>query len=564
MTGMMKESLRYESSLISEQGPVRERNEDYADSFTPETPEELQRSGSLYVVADGVGGEREGEKASRYAVQTLLHEYYLFPDADPDVRMQRAMQKANQEIHAYAEKQGIRMATTAVAAAIRENQLWLANVGDSRAYLIRGGKAQLLTHDHTVVGELVRHGILTEDEAERSNAKNRLSRSLGGEPEVQVERYDPIPLQPGDRLLLCTDGLTRYTTNEDLARMVSKGNPEEVASRLTSFALKSGGVDNITLIVVAVTRGMEPAGVPAGAAPTVRRAPPPVNDLDILDTQPPAATRRLSSTQRSSAAATVRLPASEGEPLRVGGLKLPPAYRRYAPYAVAALLVLCVVGIGGALFGSQLFTRPTQDSMSQTVAAGYLASSTALIQHGQTQAAATQTEAAAQTQVAQAALETQSTQATHTALATQTAIAQLTAQALTAAAQTFQVIPTAQPSTATEPVLPVQTESPPAPLQTGTLGERICVVKVEKGDSLSKIFNVPWETKKHQYFRGGPGNLPSCSRSDSFHGTQCIGNPFDIPDNGVLTPGWFILIPNVDSYTCLNTYKGIWAYWNSQ
>lgn len=145
---------------------------------------------------------------------------------------------------------GEKTATTVVAAVIRNNSLLVANVGDSRAYLIRNGGIRQITHDHSVVGEMLRAGTITESEARQSNLRNRLSRSVGSDSKLEVELYAPIPLRSGDIILLCTDGLTQYASEKDLLEATSNGTSQEIVERLIAFAKEHGGSDNITALAV--------------------------------------------------------------------------------------------------------------------------------------------------------------------------------------------------------------------------------------------------------------------------------------------------------------------------
>src|SRR5512143_616668 len=184
----MPSDFAIKTAKATDQGLKRSNNEDYADLFEPADADELLHSGRLYIVADGVGGAAKGEKASQYATQKVLFEFYGDPDPNVGARLQRAMRKAGNDIYEHAERNEIpaRMATTMVAANIRNGVLTVANVGDSRAYLIRSRRAQQITRDHTVVGEMLRDGEIDEEEALRVRGRNRLLRSLGGEHDVQV------------------------------------------------------------------------------------------------------------------------------------------------------------------------------------------------------------------------------------------------------------------------------------------------------------------------------------------------------------------------------------------
>ncbi len=252
-------SMNIVVAAFTSPGHKRKINEDFVAHFEPDNPEELQASGSLYIVADGVGGAAKGERASQYAAQKVLHEYYRFPQIDPGERLQRIFRHVGNEIYNFAEQRDglARMATTMVAAVVRDGTLTIANVGDSRAYLIREGKALQITNDHNIVGEMMRDGQITENEALHSNVKNRLTRSLGGEIDVRVDLFADIPLQFGDRIFLCSDGLTRYALRDDIVRITSSGTPEDIVHRAIDFANQKGGADNISAILISVNQKEE-------------------------------------------------------------------------------------------------------------------------------------------------------------------------------------------------------------------------------------------------------------------------------------------------------------------
>ena len=238
------------SASLTDIGKHRRNNEDFVASFEPADANELQSSGCLYVVADGVGGAAQGERASRFAAQKLLYEYYRRPEVDPADRLRQIIEQINEDIHSYSIEHNTRMATTIVAVVVRAGQLYLANVGDSRIYLIRDGVARQLNRDHSLVGEMVAHGEMTESEALESKVKNTLTRSVGGEPVVNVDVYPPMSLKPGDKILLCSDGLTRYALSEDISGLTREGPLEEIAQRLVDFANGRGGADNVSVVIV--------------------------------------------------------------------------------------------------------------------------------------------------------------------------------------------------------------------------------------------------------------------------------------------------------------------------
>ena len=255
-------------------GKKKHNNEDYYASFITNNKDELIKSGCLFIVADGVGGAAQGEVASKYAAELVKYEYYRQPNIPVAERLRAAFQKANRDIYGHVENNEHlnRMATTMVAAVIIQNTLYIANVGDSRAYLIRDGNAKQLTRDHSIVEEMVRNGAMTEEEARVSSMRNRLSRSIGGEPEVAVDVFQPIPLQLGDKVLLCSDGLTRYARKDDLELMLAENVPEDAAKMMTQFANKAGGADNTTVTVIEVVekaRKRKSALTPQGSKPVL-------------------------------------------------------------------------------------------------------------------------------------------------------------------------------------------------------------------------------------------------------------------------------------------------------
>jgi PPM family protein phosphatase len=304
-----------ESGRKSDQGRKRKNNEDSVAFFEPTDPRELQENGCLYIVADGVGGAARGERVSEYASGKVLYEYFKHPEIEPGERLRQLLSRVNDEVYAFAEQNNTRMATTMVAVVIRGNLLTVANVGDSRAYLIRAGKAQQITDDHSIVGEMVRSGNMTEAEAQKSKAKNRLSRSLGGDPSVHVDIFGDIPLQAGDKILLCTDGLTRYALRDDISQMTSQGSPQEIADGLVNFANHSGGADNVSVIVVAFD-------TTSSSGPTLR--------LERLLRQPASWEDMLTEQ-----------PAVRQRPHR-RRISIP---RKYVPYVILGLAILLVAGI---------------------------------------------------------------------------------------------------------------------------------------------------------------------------------------------------------------------------
>ncbi len=219
----------------------------------------LARKGHLYIVADGVGGYQAGDVASQMAVEIIRRVHYQDPDPDIAASLQSAVAAANAEIYRQAQQPAYaQMGTTVVAAVARGDELIVANAGDSRAYLLHGGALQQLTSDHTWVAERVAAGLLTPEEAARHDMRHIVTRSLGAEPTVEVD-VRSHRLLPGDRLLLCSDGVWEPVAETEKTRLLRHGKPQAAAAALVNQAVAAGGADDATALVVEV--GPARAGV---------------------------------------------------------------------------------------------------------------------------------------------------------------------------------------------------------------------------------------------------------------------------------------------------------------
>jgi protein phosphatase len=217
-------------------------------------------AGLLFCAADGMGGALAGEVASNLAVTVVAAEMERRtasaggPLADDDARVRmliEAVEAAHAAIRAESENNATRrgMGTTLTAAWTEGEGAVLAQVGDSRAYLFRGGHLKQLTKDQSLVGKLIEDGIISEEEAERIAGKNIILQALGSEEPLEVVA-ERVRLQAGDLLLLCTDGLSGVVSNKDIEDDLRRGGtPEELCKRLIALAEKRGGPDNITVIV---------------------------------------------------------------------------------------------------------------------------------------------------------------------------------------------------------------------------------------------------------------------------------------------------------------------------
>ncbi len=241
---------------LSDTGRERRTNEDNAFARAP-----------LFAVADGMGGARAGEIASKIVVDTLDHG---MPDGVPaEAGLAELTREANHSIHQMATSDPDRagMGTTLTAAYVGDGEVAFAHVGDSRAYRFRDGSLEQLTNDHSLVGELVRRGKLTEQQAEEHPQRSVITRALGPEAAVQVDSFSK-DARPGDVFLLCSDGLTSMVplgTIKDILRQAD--SLDAAARRLVEAANENGGRDNITVVLFRI-EGVPEASDTAADQPT--------------------------------------------------------------------------------------------------------------------------------------------------------------------------------------------------------------------------------------------------------------------------------------------------------
>jgi protein phosphatase len=211
---------------------------------------------NIFLVADGMGGQERGEQASGMAADIIPRVVYdrLAANDGADEAVRRALAEANQAIvnAGRGQPEGRRMGTTAVLALRRENQVFVAGLGDSRAYLICDGKVEQLTVDHSVAQALVSSGALTPEEARHSPYQHVLHKFLGCATMADGAVVRPFSPQVGDRLLLASDGLTNHVSEDDLCAGAREyPNPQAWAERLVEIALERGSRDNVTCVIVA-------------------------------------------------------------------------------------------------------------------------------------------------------------------------------------------------------------------------------------------------------------------------------------------------------------------------
>ena len=247
----------------TDMGQVRENNEDKFDFYEPEAPEVLAHRGCLYAVADGIGGAMAGQIASEMMLKNVISNYYDSPAPDLQTALHDAIVQTNDRIFHLAqmipERSG--MGTTLVGAIFIEDRVVIAQVGDSRVYLIRDGQVTQVTHDHSWVEEQVRAGLMRREDAEMSPFRNVITRSIGATATVVPDFYEERA-QVGDIWVLCSDGLTGHVQEGEILQIAGSQSPSEAVRQLVELANARGGRDNITVFVVSVRELLTPDGKP--------------------------------------------------------------------------------------------------------------------------------------------------------------------------------------------------------------------------------------------------------------------------------------------------------------
>lgn len=261
-----------ESQLIvgsaSDPGTVRERNEDLVHQA--ELPSSTYDHALILAVADGMGGYERGDVAARMAVDIVAERVQGMENDDVVQMLKQAYRSANEAIHNDGSAQGEdnMMGTTLVCGVVQGTELTIANVGDSRAYLVRAGAMTQVTNDHSLIAEQVRMGVISAEEARESQHRNIITRALGHRPKVEVDIFE-LTLLPEDRLLFSTDGLHDYVDEAEMQTTLESSPPEEAASRLVSQALSSGSTDNVTALCAWMAPVSALAAAEASAEPEV-------------------------------------------------------------------------------------------------------------------------------------------------------------------------------------------------------------------------------------------------------------------------------------------------------
>lgn len=343
--------MRVRFSARTHVGMRREVNQDAYGSGQP-------GSATLLVVCDGMGGHAAGEVASKLGVETILAAFS--PEMPPDEALRAAFAAANERI--YDEGRGS-MGTTGVAALFLQNSLYVANVGDSRAYLVREGQITQITHDHSFVSDQVAAGLMTAEQARASNIRNIITRALGHTEDVDVDLFT-VSLLPGDTVLLSSDGLHGLITDEEIAELASMLTLEEAAQRLVDIANERGGHDNITVVIAQVDElDQEAAVTPPMGSPTVPIAATTDEAVDI-DEEPveDEGTEPIgedTASEQPAAAPVDEVPAAE-EPVPPPAAPAVPVERPLSRLgaALAALTLVALLSLGGFLWVSRAPEAP--------------------------------------------------------------------------------------------------------------------------------------------------------------------------------------------------------------
>ncbi len=237
-------------------GKVRKKNE---DCFLAE---ELSPGNYLFIVADGMGGHLAGEVASSMACKIVREELARDTGGNPLPLLLSAFERANEEIFKAGKKASstVGMGTTLTVLYIRDRTAFIAHVGDSRVYLLRGDTLLKLTKDHSLVEKLLMDGSISPEEARNHPKKNILYESVGVLGEVHPQLVGPIHLKGDETFILCSDGLTIHLADEEIKKIARDFSPREAVKKLLTLANERGGKDNITVIVVSAVNSGEDTG----------------------------------------------------------------------------------------------------------------------------------------------------------------------------------------------------------------------------------------------------------------------------------------------------------------
>jgi serine/threonine protein phosphatase PrpC len=325
--------MKVKVGVRSDIGRLRQRNE---DAYLVKD--------ALFVVADGMGGHRGGDVASTLALETI-------ESADSgDVTLEALVddiKRANQAVmeRGEADRELRGMGTTITAVIAENGKAHVAHVGDSRAYLLRGGALQQLTEDHTLVQRMVREGRLTEDEAAHHPQRSVLTRALGVDEDIPVDELS-LDVHPGDRLILCTDGLSNMIDRDRIRKILSREkDPQAACDKLIDAANRAGGDDNITVIVL----DFEEDGADRTSASTADQADPGDDGAKAVSSRSRRASTTVTGPPEEGQSATRSVPV-------IGEAETKERRRRTINWRrIAVLTAIVVVVIVAALVGARMY-----------------------------------------------------------------------------------------------------------------------------------------------------------------------------------------------------------------
>lgn len=246
-----------EHSRLTHVGVRRSHNQDSSAVLLAADPDQWRQRGHVFMVADGMGGHAVGELASELASNIIPHTYQKYSIEGPEPALRKAYLEANASIHARGQqnKEFAGMGTTSSTLLLRPEGAWIGHVGDSRVYRIRNQKIQQLSFDHSWIWEMARRQGVAPEDLVSQHRNNVIVRSLGPDPNVEVDIEGPHPVQPGDIYLICSDGLSGPVSDEEMGAIATTLPPEEACRFLVHLANLRGGPDNITVMVVRVGNG---------------------------------------------------------------------------------------------------------------------------------------------------------------------------------------------------------------------------------------------------------------------------------------------------------------------
>jgi serine/threonine protein phosphatase PrpC len=251
----MKQKFSIRFDAATHVGMVRADNQDTFGIFPPDEKSVSPSKGSLFVVADGMGGHKGGKVASEMAVKTIGDVYFLDESESVWASLVNAIQAANEAVFSASKRDRALsgMGTTCVALVAKGSTVYVAHIGDSRAYRVTRERILQLTEDHATVAEMQRRGLLTAEEAKHHPERSVLYRALGTKLEAKTDVQPELIVGGEEWFVLCTDGLSNMVTNSEIHEIVVAHPPKKACDQLVALANERGGFDNITVVVVQVT-----------------------------------------------------------------------------------------------------------------------------------------------------------------------------------------------------------------------------------------------------------------------------------------------------------------------